>query len=411
MGRVLKWTEEASWKSRLLRTRGGHPKRLLANAITALREAPEWAGVLTFDELSLRAVINRAPPWEYAPANWTPRNWNEPDDLLLAEWLQQNDIEVSPLVAAQAVDAVSRERSFHPICEYLESLVWDGKPRIGRWTIDYLGAVDTPFHREAGKLALIAAVARVYQPGCKVDHVPVLEGVQGSGKSSALATLFGEWHSDDLAEMGEKDAAMQIAGAWCLELSELASLHASNNEKAKAFITRRTDRYRPPYGRRVVDHPRSCTLWGTTNSDVYLDDPSGGRRYWPIKTGQIDLERLRDDRDQLWAEAKRLYEGGHPWHIYSSELRAAAADAQDARYNTDPWEEAIAEALKNTDDTSSAEILEYVLKIPIAKQTQRDKNRVASCLQRLGFEKYQKRDGTRRSARYRREPKPLASTQ
>jgi predicted P-loop ATPase len=193
------------WKDRLLLTATGSPRPLLANAMTAFREHPAWFGVLAYDEFARETVVRAAPPWDAKVSRWEQRAWSPHDDLLVAEWLQREGIAVNSMVAAQAVEAVSRDRSIHPVREHLENLQHDGKSRLETWLSDYLGAARTNYHEEVGRTIMVAAVARIFRPGCKVDTVPIFEGAQGAKKSTAVKTLFDPWFSDELADLGSKD--------------------------------------------------------------------------------------------------------------------------------------------------------------------------------------------------------------
>jgi predicted P-loop ATPase len=288
------------------------------------------------------------------------------------------------------------------VLDYLDSLEWDGRVRLDAWVTKFLGAIDTPYNAEIGRRALIAAVARVRSPGCKVDTVPIIEGGQGVGKSSAARVMFDPWFSDDLADLGSKDAAMQTQGAWLIEISELDAMSRAEVSRTKAFITRTTDRFRPPYGSRIIESPRSCVFWGTTNSDRYLKDETGGRRFWPIAAGKIDLTGLRQERDLLWAEANQLFERGVGWWIVNPEVQSAAIGEQTARYVGDPWDDIISQHLATTYDTTIAEILRDVLRLEAGRWSQADSNRVARCLVAHGFLRVQTRTGDKRSWRYKR---------
>ncbi|WP_161852478.1 VapE domain-containing protein [Bradyrhizobium sp. CCBAU 051011] len=180
----------SDWKSRLLVTSTGAPRPLLANAITALREAPAWFGVLAYDEFSRETVIKAAPPWDIKLAPWSERAWSSYDDLLATEWLQREGIAVNTQTTAQAVEAVAGDRAFHPVIDYLSDLQHDGKSRVTTWLRTCLGAEQTSYNETVGRAMLIAAVARIFDPGCKVDTVPIFEGAQGARKSTAVKALF-----------------------------------------------------------------------------------------------------------------------------------------------------------------------------------------------------------------------------
>jgi predicted P-loop ATPase len=392
-----------SWKSRLIRT--PTPRRaikpILANAMIALREAPAWFGVFAFNEFSGQATLVVAPPWEMNRAQWDQRPVTPHDDLLITEWLQKEGISVDVGVAAQAVEAVAKDRLFHPVREYLDQLEWDGIPRIGTWLHDYLGTDDNAYTRAVGRCMLVAAVARIYQPGCKVDNVPIIEGGQGIGKSSALRILFEPWFTDDIADLGSKDAAMQTGGVWGVEMAELDAMSRPEAARAKAFISRTKDRFRPPYGRRVVEVPRSSVLWGTTNSDTYLIDETGGRRFWPIRARKINLDGLCRNRDQLWAEALEYLVASTPWWIDNPDVYRAATEEQASRYASDPWDEVIHQLAKSEEELSIGQVLTAV-GVETGRRTQSDMNRVARCLKALGWTRVQAGVGPDRRWIYRK---------
>ena len=393
--------ELSGWRAALLLSRKNTPKPLLANALIALREAPEWQGVLAYDEFALVTMQLKPPPWLKHENNWAPQPWTDRDDALTADWLQHQDISVTVNVAAIAAETVAKDYSFHPIKDYLESLVWDGVERIANFAASYLGAEATQYHCAVSRCLFIAAVARITRPGCKADYVPILEGAQDRGKSTAIELLFTPWFSDDLAELGTKDAAMQVRVAWGIEIAELASMTRPEIERVKAFITRKVDRFRPSYGRRVIEVPRQSVFIGSTNSDAYLKDETGGRRFWPIRCGgSIDLKAIQRDRGQFWAEAVAQLKAGAPWWIVDTGMVDLVRDEQAARYVDDPWQEPIAQFVWSQTDVSVGEVLSNLL-IERGRWTQADQNRVARCLKVLGWERYR---GARplREWRYRR---------
>jgi Virulence-associated protein E/Domain of unknown function (DUF3854) len=393
------------WRNELIRSKPtpanpqGHVYPVLANAITALRHAPEWKGVLASNEFELAPMAVRTTPWGNLPNGGA---WTDHEDRLTAEWLQRNGVLVDVYTAGQAAQTVAKDRSFHPIRTYLESVRWDGVERLDRWLSAYVGVEDTGYAQAVGARWLISAVARIYQPGVKADCCLILEGPQGSRKSTALKTLAGPYFTDELADLGTKDSALQTRGVWIIELSELDTLSRSEVSRIKAFMSRTTDRFRPPYGKRLIESPRQCVFAGTVNHSSYLRDETGARRFWPVACGSIDIDGLARDRDQLWAEAKVRFDGGAAWWLDSSDLMNAAAEEQADRFEGDPWEEVIARWCEDRPSISVSEVLSCCLDKPKAHWMQADKNRVARCFRALGWERYRERQGSRLEWRYRR---------
>lgn len=415
----------AVWRHELLINNEGEPRPVLANAIHALRHAPEWEGVLWHNEFATATIARKPPPWVADRSNWQNTPWSDRDDLLVADWMQRHDIMVPASVAGQAVEAVSRDRMFHPVREYLDGLSWDGVPRIDTWLCNYLGAADTPYVRAVGPRWLISAVARIHMPGVQADCALILEGPQGIRKSSALRTLGQPWFTDRLSELGSKDAAMETKGVWMIEIAELDTMSRAEVGTIKAFISRTCDRFRPPYGKRLVDLPRQCVFAGSVNPEGgYLKDATGGRRFWPVVCGAIDVDALQRDRDQLWAEASERFRIGAPWWLENRDLEALAGEQQADRYQGDAWDEPIrtylghhTEWMENgfgekrpyrqrrpepLDDVSVAEIMETALGMEKGRWTQADQNRVVRSLVSMGFQQYRARHYGQRERRYRR---------
>lgn len=375
------------WTERLIRDRAKPPRPVgnLANCVTALRHAPSWRGVLSYNTFTHTILTTRKTPWGESYAAWT-----DTADGLCAVWMQEEGINVPSHIAAQAVRIVAHDQEISPLTDYLSSLAWDGEPRINSWTCDYLGVKDTVYSRAVGQAWLISAVARAFQPGCKADNVLILEGPQGRGKSSALRALASpEWFADYISEnLNSKDAAILCDGVWIIEFSELegvVSSHSDKAETAKAFLTRQKDRYRPPYATHPIDVPRQCVFAGTTNRDNYMTDETGNRRFWPLRCNFIYPERVARDRDQLWAEAVYRYHAGMPWWLDADE-EAEAKYEQKLRYEGDPWEEIIRDWTEGKRDTSVQEILEKCLRKDAQAFTRSDQMRVSRCLKVLGWD-------------------------
>jgi predicted P-loop ATPase len=407
----------ADWRYSLILNKDGGPRALLANALTALRHAPEWDGVLAFNEFSLGILTLKPAPWDGAPAR---TEWTDNDDRLAANWLQEQDIFVSVEIAGQAVQSVAKERPFHPVREYLESVKWDGAKRIDAWLGRYLGAEQNDYTAAVGARWLISAVARIYQPGAKADCCLILEGPQGLKKSTALRTIADPWFTDEIADLGSKDAAMQTRGVWVIEIAELDSMTRGEVSKIKAFMSRSTDRFRPPYGRRLVESPRQCVFAGSINLETWNRDETGARRFWPVACTHILIDDLARDRNQLWAEAVAQYRGGSPWWLDSVKLNKQAEQEQANRYEGDPWDDLIAPWVEQPSDrydstghplqpftsTRDSVTVVDVLNHCIGKRqdqwTQADKNRVARSLRALGWARYRERSGKDLEWRYRR---------
>jgi predicted P-loop ATPase len=230
---------------------------------------------------------------------------------------------------------------FDPMRDYFDGLQWDGQPRVEGWMTAYVGAQDTELNRWNGRLTLVAGVRRVRQPGCKFDQIPVWEGEEGTGKSSAIAVLaISPENFSDQTIIGAKDQQQQelLRGVFIYEISEPGGMQRAQVEAVKAFASRTHDRARPAYDRCRVDLPWRGIMIGTTNADAYLKSQTGNRRFWPVKTGAIDLTALRRDRDQLWAEAAAVEASGVSL-VLPRELWASAREIQDARLEYDPWQD------------------------------------------------------------------------
>ncbi len=326
------------WLSLLRLDPSGLPERNEANVLTALSLDPAFAGALVFDEFRQQILIIQSLPWDGA-ASVMPRPWGDPDDVRCAEWLQHHEINVPPATVARSIIAIAGNIRVHPVHNYLTSLIWDGTPRLNAWVVTYLGVADTVLNRAFGSLWMISAVARIMHLRAKADHMLILEGPQGIRKSTALRVLASDaWFTDELAEIGSKDAAQQMRGVWIIEMAELDAISRAEVSRIKAFLTRTADRYRPPYARYVVTIPRQCVFAGSVNSDIYLRDETGNRRFWPIRCGNINLDALRCDRDQLWAEAVAQYNAGASWWLETQELISRANVEQEARNLSDAWD-------------------------------------------------------------------------
>lgn len=290
---------------RLLTGKGGKPEDCRENVLYCLRGDPELKGLVAHNLFTELQDKTRRPPWGGDPGEWT-----DEDDLMLGEYLAQTH---RLLIRGQGtlragVQMAARENKYHPIVNQLRKLEWDGTPRLEHWLIDGLGVVDRPYARLVSKFFIMGMVARLLRPGCKFDYMLILQGDQGLGKSTAFKILADPYFMDTPFKIGEKDSYLSLQGVWLVEFSELEAMSKSESTAIKAFVTSTEDRFRPPYGSRMVKMPRRAVLAGTTNSDQFLKDATGERRFWPIQVTEVRQDILRGMRDQLFAEAMYLLE-------------------------------------------------------------------------------------------------------
>lgn len=378
------------WRDTLVYTKDGTIAKVVANAVAILSNDPAWAGVLASDIFAgEREIIMKAPPWDADAAPPSPPKagspWTDADDVRTAVWLQRHwSLHLATELVGAALRVVAKRNPTHPVRQYLDSLKWDGTRRLPTWLSKYIGAGHNDYTAAVGQWFLISAVARVRKPGCKADHVPVLEGAQGKRKSTALRVLASdEWFTDEISALGSKDSFMELAGRWIVEMPELDAMSKAEVGRIKAFLSATTDRYRPPYGRRVVSVPRQCVIAGTVNLDEYFRDDTGNRRFWPVRVGEIDVDALARDRDQLWAEADEAFKGGAQWWPTSAET-PMVTDEQEQRFVADAWEGRIADWLiTRMTDFTTGDVLSGPLGLEPGKWGRPDQMRVASCLRRL----------------------------
>ena len=331
------------------------------------------------------------------------RKLTDRDYLLARVFLEGAGLMVGSDVSVSALHLVAGKHHAHPVRDYLRGLKWDGTPRLERLFINYFKAEDTPLHREIGKRFAIGAVARIFIPGCKLDNYPVLEGLQGLKKSTALKALTGPWFSDTRLDLNKgADAYMPLQGVWIYEVAELDSFKGASSTRLKSFVSSSVDRFRPPYGRTVQDVPRQSIFAATTNDSDYVTDWTGDRRKWPVAVSAVDVELIERDRDQLWAEAVRLFDAGERWHLEGA-AAAEMVEAAKLRYDQDVLIEEIADMLNVHKDKLQEEMtigdLFSALNLETQKGGGREQSRAIRALRSLGFLKLgQKwRDGAPRN--------------
>lgn len=395
-----------AWRGRLSSSKQGY-KKSITNLMLCLQNIRELGNTIRWNELAQRAEWNGSPLEDTHLV-----------DIRLI--LEANDFEPSVGDLLPAVMRHAKDNAFHPVRDYLRSLKWDGTPRLDRWLQSCLGAPDTAFVKAVGRKTLIAAVARAFKPGCKVDTVLVLEGPQGIKKSTAIATLFGEDHTAESVNLFDQHNKMVMAmmGAWCVELAEFIAITKRDENQVKGMLSMRSDRVVLPYAKMASDHPRQCIFFGTINpgESGYLTDSTGNRRYWPVPVVKADLDKLAGRRDQIWAEAYRAFAAGEPWWLSDAEETLAASQVAD-REEYDVWDEILIEKFAKEESEAGIRIASVTIGaalqkigVPNERMDRKARDRVASCLRRIGFKskfaKERDEHGKRASIRifYREEP-------
>ena len=379
------WLDDAIFDDR------GRVMPILRNVAMALRSAPQLAEAFAYDELEHQTIVTRDLPLaagaEPRAIGSVPRSLMDGDAAQVAEWLQSLGMpRVGVKIVRDAISLRAQERAFHPIRDYLNALRWDGVKRLSRWLILYLGAARTPYINAIGRMFLIACVARVFRPGCQADYMLIWEGGQGIAKSSACRLLGGDWFSDCLPDLSRgKETSQHLRGKWIIEIGELSAFSRAESEALKTFLTKREEKYRPPYGDEEVTEPRQCLFIGTTNKEAYLKDETGGRRFWPFKGGDINLKALADDRDQLFAEAVVAYRAGERWWPDAAFEREYIEPEQEARFEADAWEPMIEAFLKGRSRVQVSEVARGALDITAAKIGTAEQRRITTVLLRLGW--------------------------
>ena len=371
----------------------------LTNAIVILRESDDFFGFIAFDEMLGLPIIKALPGIEDFG---DLRPITDIDVTYVQVRLQRLGLtKIGRDTTYQAIEAVAAENSYHPVRDWLNSLKWDGERRLPHLLLDYFGVrkQNLDYIAEVGEMFMIGLVARVFKPGCKNDYMLMLEGPQGSKKSTACSILGGEWYSDCLPDLvaAGKDVSVHIRGKWLIELAEMNSLGKASVAAVKAFVTRQIERFRPPYGRAESIQPRQCCFIGTANS-LLLNDPTGGRRFWPVTTGDIDIAMLKRDRDQLFAEAVVAFRAGKAWWPMDPDFEQQMIKAeQDARYETDVWEEMLSRGFLDMHDRVTIGDCAKQIGFEYIKDVgTREQRRISAILERLGWSRGRRGHGGKR---------------
>ena len=397
---------EELWRKRLLLNDRNRVRDCRENLFLVLENHPEWQGVVAFDEFANRVVKLKKPPYERGEAG----PWSGIDDLRLAQWMAQVEgiVVRSTSTLVEAVSFCASNHVYHPLRAWLESLKWDGTPRRDDWLTDCAGVEKTPYAMRVGRYFLANMVARIFEPGCIMRSVPVLEGPQNRGKSTLLRALAGnDWFSDTHFDVGGKDAYQTIQGVWLYEISEMSSFNKSEAARVKEFVSSIADNFRPPYDRRNVKVLRQAVFAGTTNESIYLKDWTGNTRFWPLRTVEIHLEVMAAMREQLFAETMHFYLKGERRHPTREEEKELFAPEQEERELQHPWEPMVLAWLDagTQSKVTAGDILCECLKFERSKLLDSHGITVGRIMSRLGWPRRREPNGLREWY-YERPPKP-----
>lgn len=357
--------------------------------------------IIRMNTFSNRIEFTRPAPW-HKPGEKV-YSWRDIDTTQFRAQIS-NKVRWNPgkELVNDGIASYAEDNGYHPVQNYLKSLKWDGVERIGKLWTHYCGAEENIYTVATARCTMIAAIARIMQPGCQHDHVPILEGKQGTGKSTFCRILGGEWYADLHLDPHNKDTALAIQGVWIVELSEMTHTRKADADAIKSFISRTFDRLRKPYGTIMEDIPRQSICIGTMNpgsSGVYMSDQTGNRRSWPIHTGVFKNDELRRDRDQLFAEAYDMWRCGEPHWLVEADVIAYAIKEQASRTEMDAWAECVESWLDREaregrfhERLSTMQIAAEVLNMATSSLDRRTQTRIADAMNTLGWEKAQVRE-------------------
>lgn len=351
----------------------GKPHQNIANIAKIFTNAPIFKGHFWYDEFDYRS---------YTSVFGKPHEVTDADVLRITQILQETwgVPTISSSLIHEAVTLVAHLNPRHSVRDWVKKQKWDGTERIETFFPDYFGADKNDYTVAVSRNFWVGMLARVFNPGCKNDYMVVLEGPQGVGKSMALSSIGGQWHTESTEAFGSKDFYQGLHGKMLVEIAELDSFSKSEVTRVKQVVTARYDRFRASYGRTASDYPRQCIFVGTTNESGYLRDATGARRFWPIKCTNIKIDQLNHDRAQLYAEALKLFEAGNHWHIVPIDLAQAE---QEERYSHDELEITVVEYLEGKRHVIMRDMAREALDLDSARFDKRMQIRLAAILRRL----------------------------
>ncbi len=374
----------ANWRAGLHTSPNGHVKNTFDNICKILEHHESYGPKLAYDEMRVTPTLNG-------------RHMNDADVGRVRREIEQHfGFQPSDANVRAAVATVADQRRFHPVRRYLESLEWDQTPRIARVVPDVLRADDSAIHQSIVRKWFVAAAKRALQPGCQVDELLVLVGVQGARKSTFFRVLGGEWFSDTFMDITNKDALLQLHSAWIYEWAEIEQIttqrHAAN---IKSFSSSPRDSFRAPFARTVEPHPRTTVIVGSTNADQFLVDPTGNRRFHIVRVGdRLNIDWLETNRDQLWAEAAAAARAGEQTYLDETEEKERAAMNEDFELE-DSWTQPIAEWLACPPPVVTMHaVLTKALGLLSSQVKRAEEQRAGAVMRRLGWTRRKVRQGS-----------------
>jgi predicted P-loop ATPase len=312
--------ENLEWAKDLKIDGKGKYLSIAPNINLIIKNDPKLKGGFKYNEFDNKRYIFRSLPWRNGITD--PEIVRNVDYSGIRNYIESIYDIVGNLKIDDSLALEFERHSYHPIKNYLSGLKWDGVERVDTLLVEYFGALDNIYTREAIRKMLVGAVARIFNPGCKFDYVLTLVSEEGTGKSTFVKKLGKQWFSDTFLTVTGKEAYEQIQGAWLIEIAELAGLRKAEIESVKHFITKQEDCFRPAYGRVSETYKRQCVFFGTTNDRSFLKEPSGNRRFLPIDVNPEEVKKdlfskeFDDSINQIWAEAVQLYRDGE--HLFLS---------------------------------------------------------------------------------------------
>lgn len=368
---------------------GGKLLKTIANLVNCFYIDENLKDLFIYNEFSGTIEYSRNAIWHGVEKGQELR---DKDIVFVQYYLAHNkQFEMGIDKITNAITELSERNHFHPVREYLDNLIWDGEKRLDEWLSKTTGTDSNAYSRAVGSKYLMAAVARIYHPGIKFDNVLVFEGEENMGKSTIFRTLSNPWFTDSIDLMQKDEKIIEkMRGSWFLEVAEMFGVNDNNQERIKSFLTRQDDVHRLPYDRLSVRLKRQSVFCGSSNKLAYLFGEDGNRRFWPIKCEKIDIQWLKENRDQVFAEAKIRWQLGEVLYL-NPELFELAKRIQTQKLSVNEvWYEIIERNLIGQNETVMSEVLKY-LNIDIRDLHNRSYlTNIGRILKKLGFEKKQR---------------------